>query len=143
MNLSNNEVQMLLILALATFIKVIYSTSTYYAKYLVKTELGNNIYKFVDSTKTLYSSFIDLLSLLIGIYFIFIKHTKNLFFLIAFSILIFKSIMHFLVTYKLYKIVNLSAENEKKLLEFKVVETIITNAVLFCLTLYILKVVFF
>jgi hypothetical protein len=141
--LTDNEIDVLLILVVATFIKVVYTTTVYYSGNLLKTDLGEIFYKFIDKTKTLYSSFINLLSLLIGVYFIFIKRTDNLVFILAFSLLIFKAIMHFLVTYKLYKLANLSAKNEKKLLKFKIGETILTNYALFFLTLYIIKVVYF
>jgi len=141
--LSDNEINVLLTLVAATFIKVIYTTTVYYSGNLLKTDLGEIFYKFIDNTKTLYSSFINLLSLLIGVYFIFIKRTDNLVFILAFSLLIFKAIMHFLVTYKLYKVVKLSAKNERNLLKFKTGETIVTNYALLFLTLYIIKVVYF
>ena len=140
--LTENETKVLLILVFFTLLKVVYSTANYYSKYFIKSELGNNIYKIIDATKTFYSSLINLVSAIVGVYFIFVRQTKNIFFLVAFYALIFKAFMHFVVTYNLYKILNLSAENEKKLLEFKTVETIITNYVLLFLTLYILKVVF-
>jgi hypothetical protein len=100
------------------------------------------VFDFIDSTKTLYSSLINLVSMLVGIYFIFIKKTDNIYFILGFSLLIFKAIVHFIVTYKLYKVLNLTAENEEKLIKFRDIESPITNYVLMFLTLYILKVVF-
>ena len=140
--LSDNEVIALLILVFATLIKVIYSTTTYYTEYIINYTLGERFYKFIHRTKNFYSSLIDLTYVIIGIYFIFIRKTRNIFFLVAFYALIFKAFMHFLIRTKIYKFLNLSAENENKLLKFKIIETIITNYILFFLTLYILKVVF-
>jgi len=141
-NLSDNEVIVLLVLVLATFLKVTYSTFTYFSKDLIEYNLGKNIYSFLHDTKTLYSSFIDIIYILVGVYFIFIRHTKNKIFIFGFSVLIFKAIIHLLVTYNLYKIFNLRPETEANLIKFKNTETLITNVVLFFLTLYILKVVF-
>ena len=80
--------------------------------------------------------------MLVGIYFIFIKKSDNIYFILGFSVLIFKSIIHFMVTDKLYKGFNLTPENEQKLIKFRDIESPITNYVLMFLTLYILKVVF-
>ena len=140
--LSNNEVIVLLLLVIATFIKVIYNNSVYYSKYLIKTNLGENTYKFIRSTKKVYASTIDMLYVIVGIYFIFIKKSKNIILSSIFLLLIFKALMHFLAAYKLHRNLNLSLENEKSFLEFKSVLTRAMNFVLFFLTLYILKVVF-
>jgi hypothetical protein len=140
--LSNNEGIVFLLLVIATFIKVIYNNAVYYSKYFIKTNLGENIYKFIRSTKKVYASSIDMLYVIVGIYFIFIKKSKNIILTSIFSLLIFKALMHFLVAYKLYRNLNLSLENEKKFLEFKSVLTRAMNVVLFFLTLYILKIIF-
>ena len=135
-------IYILLTLVFLTLVKVIFSNIVYYSKLFHQLGLSNNVFDFIDSTKTLYSSFINLISMLVGIYFIFIKKSDNIYFILGFSVLIFKSIIHFMVTYKLYKGFNLTPENEQKLIKFRDIESPITNYVLMFLTLYILKVVF-
>jgi hypothetical protein len=140
--LNDNDIYILLTLVFLTLVKVIFSNIVYYSKLFHQLGLSNNVFDFIDSTKTLYSSFINLVSMLVGIYFIFIKKSDNIYFILGFSVLIFKSIIHFMVTYKLYKGFNLTPENEQKLIKFRDIESPITNYVLMFLTLYILKVVF-
>ena len=140
--LNDNDIYILLTLVFLILVKVIFSSIVYYSKLFHQLGLSNNVFDFIDSTKTLYSSFINLVSMLVGIYFIFIKKSDNIYFILGFSVLIFKSIIHFMVTYKLYKGFNLTPENEQKLIKFRDIESPITNYVLMFLTLYILKVVF-
>jgi hypothetical protein len=140
--LNDNDIYILLTLVFLILVKVIFSSIVYYSKLFHQLGLSNNVFDFIDSTKTLYSSFINLISMLVGIYFIFIKKSDNIYFILGFSVLIFKSIIHFMVTYKLYKGFNLTPENEQKLIKFRDIESPITNYVLMFLTLYILKVVF-
>jgi hypothetical protein len=140
-NLSDTEVMVLLVLVIATFIKVIYSIFVHFSKDIVKSNLGKGIYLFIKDTKTLYSSFIDFIFLIIGFYYILIRETKNKFFYILCCILIFKAVVHFFVTYKFYKIFNYY--DEEKILKFKKIESFITNYLLLFLTAYILKSVFF
>ena len=140
--LNDNDIYILLTLVFLILVKVIFSNIVYYSKLFHQLGLSNNVFDFIDSTKTLYSSFINLISMLVGIYFIFIKKSDNIYFILGFSVLIFKSIIHFMVTYKLYKGFNLTPENEQKLIKFRDIESPITNYVLMFLTLYILKVVF-
>ena len=139
--LNDNDIYILLTLVFLILVKVIFSSIVYYSKLFHQLGLSNNVFDFIDSTKTLYSSFINLISMLVGIYFIFIKKSDNIYFILGFSVLIFKSIIHFMVTYKLYKGLNLTPENEQKLIKFRDIESPITNYVLMFLTLYILKVV--
>ena len=139
--LNDNDIYILLTLVFLILVKVIFSNIVYYSKLFHQLGLSNNVFDFIDSTKTLYSSFINLVSMLVGIYFIFIKKSDNIYFILGFSVLIFKSIIHFMVTYKLYKGFNLTPENEQKLIKFRDIESPITNYVLMFLTLYILKVV--
>ena len=139
--LNDNDIYILLTLVFLILVKVIFSSIVYYSKLFHQLGLSNNVFDFIDSTKTLYSSFINLISMLVGIYFIFIKKSDNIYFILGFSVLIFKSIIHFMVTYKLYKGFNLTPENEQKLIKFRDIESPITNYVLMFLTLYILKVV--
>jgi len=141
--LNNNDIFLLLILVFIILLKVILSGIVHFSKFFNNLELSNSVSNFIDSTKTVYSSLTNIVSVLVGIYFIFIKKTKNPYFIIGFSLLIFKAFMHFLITYKLYKGLNLSPENEKKLRQFKKDESVVTNYVLFFLTLYIIKKVFF
>ena len=141
--LNDNDIYILLTLVFLILVKVIFSSIVYYSKLFHQLGLSNNVFDFIDSTKTLYSSFINLISMLVGIYFIFIKKSDNIYFILGFSVLIFKSIIHFMVTYKLYKGFNLTPENEQKLIKFRDIESPITNYVLMFLTLYILKVVLF
>ena len=140
-NLSDTEVMVLLVLVIATFIKVIYSIFVHFSKDIVKSNLGKGIYLFIKDTKTLYSSFIDFIFLIIGFYYIFIRETKNKYFYITCYILILKAVFHFFVTYKFYKIFNYY--DEEKILKFKKIESFITNYLLLFLTAYILKSVFF
>ena len=140
--LNDNDIYILLTLVFLILVKVIFSSIVYYSKLFHQLGLSNNVFDFIDSTKTLYSSFINLVSMLVGIYFIFIKKSDNIYFILGFSVLIFKSIIHFMVTNKLYKSLNLTPENEQKLIKFRDIESPITNYVLMFLTLYILKVVF-
>ena len=140
--LNDNDIYILLTLVFLILVKVIFSSIVYYSKLFHQLGLSNNVFDFIDSTKTLYSSFINLISMLVGIYFIFIKKSDNIYFILGFSVLIFKSIIHFIVTYKLYKSLNFTPENEEKLIKFRDIESPITNYVLMFLTLYILKVVF-
>lgn len=141
--LTNNEIYTLIILVISILIKVIFSDVIYYGKYLNKFGLENELFDFVESNKILYSGFIDLFSMIIGIYFIFIKQTTDVIFIIIFSALIIKAIFHFLVIYKLYNFFNLSIENEQKLIKFREIETPITNHLLMFLALYILINIFF
>ena len=101
--LNDNDIYILLTLVFLILVKVIFSNIVYYSKLFHQLGLSNNVFDFIDSTKTLYSSFINLVSMLVGIYFIFIKKSDNIYFILGFSVLIFKSIIHFMVTYKLYK----------------------------------------
>lgn len=140
---TNNEIYTLIILVIAILIKVIFSDVIYYGKYLNKFGLEDELFDFVELNKILYSSFIDLFSMIIGIYFIFIKQTTDVIFIITFSALIIKAIFHFLVIYKLYNFFNLSIENEQKLIRFREIETPITNHLLMFLALYILINIFF
>ena len=140
--LNDNDIYILLTLVFLILVKVILSSIVYYSKLFHQLGLSNNVFDFIDSTKTLYSSLINLVSMLVGIYFIFIKKTDNIYFILGFSLLIFKAIVHFIVTYKLYKVLNLTAENEEKLIKFRDIETPITNYVLLFLTLYTIKKVF-
>ena len=140
-NLNDNDIIILLILVVLILLKVILSGIVYYSKEFHKLGLSDNVFDFIESTKTLYSSFINLVSMLVGIYFIFIKNTTNLYFIFGFSALIFKAIIHFLVTYKLYKFMNLTTETERNLIKFREIESPITNLILLCLTFYIIKVV--
>jgi hypothetical protein len=140
--LNDNDIFMLLILVLLILVKVIFSSIVYYSNFFYDLGLSNSVFDFIKSTKTLYSSLVNLVSALLGFYFIFIKKTDNIYFILCFSVLIFKAIIHFLVVYKLYKVFYLSPENEKNLINFRKIESPITNYVLMFLTLYILKVVF-
>jgi hypothetical protein len=140
--LNDNDIYILLILVFLILVKVIFSSIVYYSKLFHQLGLSNNMFDFINSTKTLYSSLINLVSMLVGIYFIFIKKTDNIYFILGFSALIFKAIIHFLVVYKLYKEFNLTPENEEKLIRFREIETPVTNYVLLFLTLYIIKKVF-
>jgi hypothetical protein len=141
--LNDNDIFMLLILVLLILVKVIFSSIVYYSNFFYDLGLSNSVFDFIKSTKTLYSSLVNLVSALLGFYFIFIKKTDNIYFILCFSALIFKAIIHFLVVYKLYKAFNLSPENEKNLINFRKIETPITNYVLLFLTIYIIKKVFF
>jgi hypothetical protein len=140
--LDNNDIFVLLILVFLILLKVVFSGIVHFSKFFNKLGLNDYIFNLIDSSKTGYSSLINIVSVLVGIYFIFIKKTDNIYFIVGFSILMFKAFMHFLTTYKLYKIFNLSPENEQKLRKFKKGESLVTNYVLFFLTLYIIKKVF-
>ena len=96
---------------------------------------------FIKDTKTLYSSFIDFIFLIVGFYYIFIRKTNNTLFYITCYILIFKAIVHFFVTSKIYKVFNYY--DEEKILKFKKIESFITNYLLLFFTAYILKSVYF
>jgi hypothetical protein len=140
--LNNKDIFVLLILVFFILVKVILSSIVHFSKFFNKLGLSKSVFNFIDLTKTGFSSLINIISVLVGIYFIFIKKTQNIYFIAGFSVLIFKAIMHFLITYKLYKIFNLTSENEKKLRQFKKGESLVTNFVLFFLTVYIIKKVF-
>ena len=140
--LNNNDIFVLLILVFLILLKVVFSAIVHFGKFFNKLGLSDNVFNFIDSTKTNYSSLINIISVLVGIYFIFIKKTDNIYFIVGFSALIFKAFMHFFTTYKLYKGLNLSPQNEEKLKQFKKGESIVTNYVLLFLTLYIIKKVF-
>jgi hypothetical protein len=140
--LDNNDVLVLLILVFFILLKVVFSAVIHFTKFFNKLGLSNSVFTFIDLTKTGFSSLINLVSVLVGIYFIFIKKTHNIYFIIGFSALIFKAFMHFLTTYKLYKGFNLTPENEEKLRKFKKGESMVTNFILFFLTLYIIKKIF-
>jgi hypothetical protein len=140
--LDNNDVFVLLILVFLILIKVLFSVLVHFSKFFNKLGLSNRVFDFIDLTKTGFSSLINLVSVLVGIYFIFIKKTDNIYFIVGFSALIFKAFMHFLITYKLYKGLNLTPENEEKLRKFKKGESMVTNYILLFLTVYIIKKVF-
>lgn len=141
-NLTDNDITILLILVCLIFIKAVFSTIVHYETEFHQLGLSDNVLYFIESIKTLYSSFINLVSMLVGIYFIFIKNTTNAYFIFGFSVLIFKAIIHFLVSYKLYKFMDLTPEMERKLIVFRQYESGITNIVLLLFTFYIIKVIF-
>ena len=140
--LDNNDTFVLLTLVFFILLKVIFSILVYFSKFFNKLGLSNTVFNFIDLTHTGFSSLINFISVLVGIYFIFIKKTDNIYFIVGFSVLIFKAFMHFLITYKLYKGFNLTPENEEKLRKFKKGESIVTNYILLFLTAYIIKKVF-
>ena len=140
--LDNNDVFVLLTLVFFILLKVVFSTIVHFTNFFNKLGLNESVFNFIKLTKIGFSSLINFVSVLVGIYFIFVKKTDNIYFIVGFSALIFKAIMHFIMTYKLYKVFNLSPENEKKLRKFKKGESLVTNFILFFLTVYIIKKIF-
>jgi hypothetical protein len=141
-DLTDNEILLLLILVFLVLTKVVFSGIVHFSKHFHKLGLSDKVFDYIKSTKTFYSSLINIIATIVGIYFIFIKKITGLLFILSF-IVILKSILHFTIEYDLYKQLNLSPNTENLLIDYKKYESIITNYVLFFFTLYILKYVFF
>jgi hypothetical protein len=138
LSFSKIEIFILLLLIVQAFNKSILSiiiSHGYYGFNLVTTEWIVNLFK-------IFSTIMNICFILIAFYLLIIKKARSITYLIICALLIFKALMHFLVDNNLYKYLNLSNDDEQKLILFKKYETALTNLFIGLLTLYIIYTVF-
>jgi hypothetical protein len=78
----------------------------------------------------------------ISLYLLFVKKIKYTIAILICIILLFKGFFHFLVSLNLYKYLNLSAEDEQKLLTFHDHEALFTSVINISLSSYLLYRIF-
>ena len=137
---SEIEIYILLLLIVQAFLKSILSilintNSSHIGFNLITNKLLIEFFK-------VFSTFMNICFVIVAFYLLFIKEVRSFAYLVICFGLIIKGFMHFLVDNKLYKYLNLSKENEQKLIMYKEYETALTNLVIGITTLYVLYKIF-
>ena len=137
---NETEIFIFLLLILETFIKTTVTVILNHPEYF---DLGNkNLVNLKYYSDIVFSSIMCVLFIIFSIYLLVIKKENKPIYIFLCFMLIFKSIMHFLVSFKIYKIFNLSTKTEEKLLLFKKYESTITNITIALLSGYFLSRIF-
>jgi hypothetical protein len=107
-----------------------------------------DIYSFSKLNQSLtnfikiYYNIANFLLIFISLYLLFVKNIMSPIAVLICAILLFKGCMHFFVALDLYKYLNLSPKNEKKLLKFHNHEAIITSVINIILSSILLYKIF-
>ena len=137
---SETEIYILLLLIVEAFLKSILSILIYTnSRHIGFNLITNNL--LIEFFKV-FSTFMNICFVIVAFYLLFIKEVRSFAYLVICFGLIIKGFMHFLVDNKLYKYLNLSKENEQKLIMYKEYETALTNLVIGITTLYVLYKIF-
>jgi len=138
LNFSEIEIYILLLLIVQAFNKSmlsIFISHGYYGFNLVTNKMIVNFFE-------IFATIMNICFILVALYLLIIKKARSITYLIICTLLIIKALMHFLVDNKLYKYLNLTNDEEQKLIIVKKYETALTNLVIGLLTLYIIYTVF-
>lgn len=127
---SNDEIMGILIVILFAFLRSLFLIINYYKP---------SVYKYY----TFFASISNILYILLGLYFLFIKKLVNPLYLFISIVLIFKGVLHFFVKTKLYEKIITDEKSKSNLLSFKQYETFFTNIIIGLLSSVVLYNVFF
>jgi hypothetical protein len=135
---SEIEIYILLLIIVQAFLKSIISILTN------SSHIGFNLItnKLLIKFFKIFSTFMNICFVIVAFYLLFIKEVRSFAYLVICFGLIIKGFMHFLVDNKLYKYLNLSKENEQKLIMYKGYESALTNLIISITTLYVLCKIF-
>ena len=107
-----------------------------------------NIYDFIDKYLIYVSDFVDTILLFIASYIVFFRKNNSILTTIFCFMLIIKFMLHFLIYRGILKYLkinlnlNLSNDTKEKLLQFKTINTFLTNIGLFFIAGYMLNIIF-
>jgi len=102
-------------------------------------KLDKNTMHLID----LYYNFVNLLLVIISLYLLFFKKTRTIIALVLCIIILFKGLMHLIISRRIYKSFNLGYENEQKLLVFHDHFALYASVVNIGLTTFLLRKIFF
>ena len=124
--LTETDLLLIIIVLIGIFIKSIISLQKYSNILQLSNESLNTLIYYYE----FYSDFMNIVFIYIAYYIYFVKHaTSNIVGFLC-VLLFIKSIFHFFVNYQIYKPLNLSIQTEQQLMQFKNIESIITNTIL-------------
>jgi len=109
----------------------------------------SDIYNFNKLSKSttyiikLYYDIVNFLLVLISVYLLFVKKTRNIIAVVLCIIILLKGALHLLISKGFYKYLHLSYENEQKLLVFHDHFALYVSIINICLTSYLLRRIFF
>lgn len=145
-NFSNKFIVLSIVLLMLCLIKgFMYSTylTIDYFDY-EKSGFGKKIYDFFDKYFVYICNFVDGILLLIASYIVFFRKNNNILTTLFCFMLMIKFILPFLLLHGLLKKLNIQLDNDtkEKLFKFKNINDLLTNAGLFFITAYMLKIIF-
>ena len=136
--LTETDLLLIIIVLIGVFIKSIISLQ----KYTNILHLSNDSLNTLIYYYEFYSDFMNIVFIYIAYYIYFVKQTTNNIVRLLCVLLFIKSIFHFFINYELYKPLNVSIQTEQQLMQFKNIESIITNAILGFASAYALYNIF-
>lgn len=130
--MDDNILSFLILLVISSFIKgVFYASRPYFG--------SASFNSFAD----VYDHILDAMYLFVGIYILTIMKNSSTLYITAAIIFLQKSILHFLVFFRLYETWGLSPQTEQNLVRYKEIQSLITDYGILFVSLYLLSQIFF
>ncbi len=128
--MNNNILYFLILLVITSFVKG--------ALYATRHTIGTSFNSFIDY----YDHVLDALYLFVGVYILTIMNNPTTLYIAIAIIFLQKSILHFVVFFRLYENLGLSQQTEQNLIQYKELQSMITDYGILFVSLYLLYNIF-
>ncbi len=126
--MDDNILSFLILLVISSFIKgVIYAARPYFT-----------FHSFAD----VYDHILDAVYLFVGVYILTVMRNPSTLYMVAAVILLQKAILHFVVFFRFYENWGLSPQTEQNLVQYKKMESMVTDYGILFVSLYLLSQIF-
>ena len=135
---NDNVLIIMIILIILLFFKVIL--------YFISLSKFNNILisdENFEKFRKILTNFLDFLLVLMSLFILFLRKNNSIISLILAIIIIFKTGVRLFVEYQLYKYTNLNNNTINYIKKYETHSVFVSNVVLFIITLYIIKKIFY
>lgn len=95
-----------------------------------------------EKFRNVLSDFLDSLLLFVSLFILFLREDNSQLIIFLAIIFLFKSILHFISYYKLYKYMNLDQNEIDNIEKTHKIVSFVTNTMLFVISFYMLKIIF-
>ncbi len=128
--MDDNILSFLILLVISSFIKGVFEVSRSY--------VGPSLNLYIDY----YDHVLDAIYLFIGLYILTTMKNPSTIYIVSAIVLLQKGILHFLVYFRLYESLGLSPQTEQNLVQYKKIQSLVTDYGILFVSLYLLYNIF-